>query len=642
MLKNKAILIVVIVILFTFNYSAGAREAPFSIEADDLVLNQSGELIIASGKVRVEFDDLVLLADELEIDLVKEEVLAIGEVSYIEDGLELTGSKLIYNYGQEQGEFLESGGRVEDLQVSSDRIEMVSEDDFKLERAMVTSCIEDKPHHKFVARQATIYPGEMLVARNVEFWLGDYHLLTYPSYRVMLEEGVVVTPIPTFGYGSEEGAYVRMDYNHYVNPNLMGELSYQWNSKASDRIVLDYDYQMRENIRLNPIFVHNPDDDNDDDDDLKERDIKKQDWYGRLIFNGDFDYNLSMDSDLKYISDRELIGDLQLTQTKDQFYWQLDYEHNLNWNYQPHFSLGVTEHELANTGLLGRAEYSHSKLQFRKSEEEIAQQELELGVKHDYSLTDSTNLSSQADFNRARYETDSEDLEHDLYSLAFDLDQQLPAVADIHLGWQHVGESGDTPSVFADFDDLTESKADQTSWRRYYDLNLTGHSLTIGGSGAFNWGLKGQRATYATEDVYDAYGYQLGYQQGLGSRTDLALNYEYLTEEGQTPLSDDEIDKKDHLEAALSYSGTSLSLGGSLEYHLAESEYTTAKAEIGYRTNSGEWPYWSVDASAEYDFEDEEYDEQLVEVKRVYDCMDFGANWDFVEQRGEISLQLKY
>ncbi|ADL13657.1 LPS-assembly protein LptD [Acetohalobium arabaticum] len=678
MAKKAVIWIAIMMIIFTIPVSA--REAPFSIEADNLTIDRTAGFVKARGEVEVDFGRKVLLAESVNIDLDTKDLLAEGNVVYREPNRELTGPKLLYNYGTKQGKFIDADGEIEGNKISGDEIKMIK-GDFKIDNADLTTCESSDAHYKFTAEKVNIHPDDILIAEDVEVWLFGRHVFSYPVYKYSLKHNVELTPVPIIGYTSNSGYYMELDYEHFISRDLQGDIHTRWTSRDANELRFDYDYDVTNDIELNPIFDYQ----------------EEEGWYSRFIFDGDFDYGFNLDFDAKYdrpkeVDRGEIIGDIKLRQQQGGLYWQLERDYHKEWNYSPQLTLGSFDSAVGKFGLISNLKYRIGDVYFDDrydtgpfstdeddeddddetyneldESSEIRRQDLKWTVwSEDYELGPDTTLDTDTVLRKAWYGTDQE---YSSYQTGFYLEHGLEKVTDIEAGFDYVHELGGRPEEFEAFKDELNDESSYlgwTGWRRYYDFVLDGHWITLGEDQKLKWEADVHRAVYEPGNSYDYYGYEANYRHTLTDSLLGILDYEYrrLPEDASWSIKDRDIEReemsnydeeftdydnseaeynpnlRDKINFGLDYEINSrqnnyFHAKGIMEYDLLSREYTTATLDLNYESKKQDHAYWSVDGKLKYDIIDNIYPTRTLEIKRVYDCMDLSLTFDWIEDEDE-------
>nr|WP_275589224.1 LptA/OstA family protein [Sporohalobacter salinus] len=678
------------IIIFTAPISA-QENPPFSIEADSLTMDQTARTFRAKGKVKVDFGKKILLADRVNIDLNTKDILAKGNVVFREPNREIKGPKLLYNYQKERGKFIDADGKIDNNRIRGDELKMAN-GNFKIDNAELTACKAPEEHYRFEAEKITIYPDDILIAEDVEVWIFDRHVFSYPVYKYSLKYNVELTPIPIIGYTGSEGYYVELDYEHFISRNLEGDIHTKWTTRDANELRLDYEYNITDDTELNPILDYD----------------EEEGWYSKFIFDGDFDYGFNLDFDAKYdrpeeVDEGEIIGDIQLRQQKDNFYWELERDYHKEWNYFPQLTLGTFDSAVGKFGLISNIKYRIGDVYFDDQYDtgpfstddeddedddgddkvyndidetkKIKRQDLKWTIwSEDYELGINTTLDTDTVLRKAWYETDQE---YSSYQTGFNLKHELEIITDIEAGFDYIKESGSIPKEFEAYRDEINNEGDYlgySGWRQYYDFILDGHWVMLGEDGKFKWEADAHRAIYESKDPYDYYGYETKYRHSLTDSLMGIIDYEHR----QLPDSASNADKnldiereemndyddeftdydnvgeeydpnlRDKINIGLDYEINSrqnnyFHAKGVMEYDLLSNEYTTATLDLNYESEKKNSAYWNIDGKVKYDLIDNMYPKRTLEIGRVYDCMEFSLNLTWIDEDDEeLEKEIKF
>lgn|GEM_PF-3329460 len=579
MIRKVAVLS--LILIFMVIIPVGAKESPYSIEANNLVLDRAENMVRAKGKVKVDFKDTTIIADELEIDMETKDVLAIGNVILIKKkeakkNERLNGERLTYNYESKKGELLKAKGTMGKKKFAGQEIKIV-DDDLKLKRAKLTSCKNPEAHYELIAREATIYPGEELIAKDVEVWLGGYHVMTYPRYRTSLKTNDL-TPLPSFGYNTDDGFYMQFNYQHYVNSKLEGDIRLKATSKATDEVALDYKYDLTDDLKLSPMLTYD----------------RAEGWDSRLKLNG-------------------TTGSL-LDETKVN--WQLEsgYGHNEDGGQEANRSdvrlrLWKNNYRLTPTTRLGlgtdirKADYS--------SGEEYKTYEFNFDLnKQSPVLADLRfDFDYVKDIGQPPGPYDFEDLDEDK-----DGDYE---------GWRHYYRL------------IFNGHPFRLSDKQIFDWQVRGHQFNYENgdkykyydyNGIYKYSLTNTTTARLGYDYREVSGEAPLRDDRVGTKENMVLGLGYRNR----------FDQGAHLNITgdLKY-GLDDQQYDSIRVKL---EYRTPTKNNAYWQISSDLDYDLINN----ELIDESGKTQHLAVKRVYDCMEVGVSVDFIEETGELIFNLKY
>jgi len=181
-------------------------------------------LVIAIDKASVEYEDIRIFADRLEINTNTEEVKALNNVYYKKDNNTVQANELLYNLKENSGYF--SGnikGSFPPWYWSGERIEIITKDEFVLRKGTFTTCDHEPPHYHLSCTSATLDMDDKATAKNVFFFLYGMPIFYFPYYYTYMKHqpyGLV----NWMGHSEEKGFMDLAHYNWYVNDKLRGRI----------------------------------------------------------------------------------------------------------------------------------------------------------------------------------------------------------------------------------------------------------------------------------------------------------------------------------------------------------------------------------------------------------------------------------
>ncbi|MGM0470925.1 MAG: hypothetical protein ACQEQI_01380 [Bacillota bacterium] len=659
-------LALLILLLITLSYSPQleAVSAPFNISADQLSIDQAEEMVRGRGEVIIEFEDRILEAEEVDIDLQQEEIVAVGEIFYKQGNRELSGEQMVYDYGKQEGKIWPVEGSVDYKYLDGDELRIATEE-LEVDQARVTSCQAPEAHFELAADELTVYPNDLLIARGVEVYLFGQHVFSYPVYKYSLRYNTELTPIPIVGYNSSEGHYLRLDYEHFISPELQGDIEAKWTSRDANQLDLDYEYRPHNNLRISPEIEYH----------------EQEGWQSELELDSSWDYGLTLDADLKYEDPRggESLssGEVTLRQQQDNLFWQLDRYYHQAWNYRPQLKLGLDDTNLGSSSKM-RLTYSQGDLYFPSAAQEINRKRVKWRLWDRHNLTDHSWLDSRLIMRKSWFDDQQE---YDAYQLDLDFTHELDWLTDIEVGWEGLVEDGSQPNLLTSHREsinYDDDKYDQDNdylgidgTRQYYDLIIDGHWLLIEDKHFFTWQLDGHQVINETEDDYSYYGFESNYRYFLSNQWTGIVDYDYRNypteptiSRKQIDVERDELDKyknsdysqevDEELSLGFNYekqfsAGNQLWIEGLLNYDLQLEDYESTTLDVEYRSVKEDYAHWEIDGEVEYDLQKDYYSERNLELTRVYDCMELGltmswlrASKDDFEREIELEYELKY
>ncbi len=176
--------------------AAISQSRPIVVDADNVEYVNQGAVIKGSGNVKIDYDGVILKADNIEVDLKTNEALATGQVKVVYNKIEIIGDRLNYNFQSKRGRMLQDQDKDEDGVV-------VTHLDVKITTRHIDFNLEDR---------SAVAPGNIKIERGKTVAYGKN--LAYDFTR---ETGSFkdITFISLPWYGKAESAQ-KVDLTKYV------------------------------------------------------------------------------------------------------------------------------------------------------------------------------------------------------------------------------------------------------------------------------------------------------------------------------------------------------------------------------------------------------------------------------------------
>ncbi|HHY47796.1 MAG TPA: LPS-assembly protein LptD [Firmicutes bacterium] len=198
------------------------------LSADVLSFDVGGRIILAWGKVRLAYKDIVIRCGFMKLDLATNELFAEGNVWLQQNDEEVEARSLTYNLKTQKGKLYDAAATITgkeirgELKVKGSQVE-VAKDVINIFNGSLTSCDLDPPHYHIEATGVTIYIDEKVVIRNVSYWEGKLKIFYWPYLVFSLKEENEFE-LPKIGYSEREGWYIKTTYNYYRNDASRGSI----------------------------------------------------------------------------------------------------------------------------------------------------------------------------------------------------------------------------------------------------------------------------------------------------------------------------------------------------------------------------------------------------------------------------------
>jgi len=229
-------------LLLAVTVPAWAQESegvPVRVRANYLRYDRSRGVAYARGEAVVEYQDLVIQAEEILLDLNEMELIARGHVVLLEGGQRVTADQLTYNLRTRFGSLSAAETRWRDplvqdpIHMKAARIQGNPEQRLCLVDAEVTTCDLNDPGtpYKLAAREIEFIPQDRVVMRDASLYLFGAKILTLPFFILFLREPRQTRIFPLVGYSEEEGFFIKATTTYFVTDEHLGFVYTDWMEK---------------------------------------------------------------------------------------------------------------------------------------------------------------------------------------------------------------------------------------------------------------------------------------------------------------------------------------------------------------------------------------------------------------------------
>ena len=235
---------IMLIILFLALPCFAFSELPHvNLQADHLHWVKSPPSLIGWGKAALEYKDMQIKAENIELNLENLDVVAEGDVSLKMKMRQVKASSLRYNLESEEGVIFSPEGSEGPLFYRAEKVYLYPEL-VELEDASFTTCNLSHPHYNVKARQVKIYLEEEIIMRNVTFYLGNIPLYWTPFViRRFKEENRIL--LPGIGYSQFAGWYLKTGYYFYASSDFHTTFHLDYMQKRGWADGLDVSYRLK-------------------------------------------------------------------------------------------------------------------------------------------------------------------------------------------------------------------------------------------------------------------------------------------------------------------------------------------------------------------------------------------------------------
>ena len=239
-LSPGIMIIILFLVLPCFAFSEVSR---LNLQANRLRWVKSPPSLMGWGKAALEYKDMQIKAENIELNLESLEVAAEGDVNLKMKKREVKASSLKYNLESEEGVIFSPEGSEGPLFYRAEKVYLYPEL-IELERVSFTTCDLSHPHYDVKAQQVKIFLEEEIIMRNVTFYLGNVPFYWTPFViRRLKEENRVL--LPRVGYSRFAGWYLKTGYYFYASSDFQTTFHLDYMQKRGLADGLDVSYHLK-------------------------------------------------------------------------------------------------------------------------------------------------------------------------------------------------------------------------------------------------------------------------------------------------------------------------------------------------------------------------------------------------------------
>lgn len=199
----------------------------------------------AWGNVRIEYKELTLFADWVEIDTDTKDVLARGDpVTLHLPGETISMEELQGNLDSTEGILEKVRGQMQpSVTWAADQAERVNRDLYHMERAWFTSCSQATPRWRFTSSRANLKKGDYLEMWNSVIYLKKVPVFYLPYFRYPLdEERSTGLLMPAAGYNGQKGFVFSQSFYWAMRRNMDATFNLDYFSERGLGAAAEYRY----------------------------------------------------------------------------------------------------------------------------------------------------------------------------------------------------------------------------------------------------------------------------------------------------------------------------------------------------------------------------------------------------------------
>lgn len=222
------------------------EQPPLAFEGDDIFYDQTTGNVYAKGSVKVTRVDGKRVITEQADGNTKDQNVRLPEggqfvnITPGESKVDMTGYRILYNYGRETGSLENGRGKVQGWYITGKRIEIFP-DQMVIYNGTVSGCSAKYPDYHMSAKKVEIWRDTM-VMHSVGYWLGGVQIGWERRATRDLTKERQNPYYPNVGYSSDEGFYVGDTFHWGIAKNTQAYVDLHYSVKEQWRNVYGLSY----------------------------------------------------------------------------------------------------------------------------------------------------------------------------------------------------------------------------------------------------------------------------------------------------------------------------------------------------------------------------------------------------------------
>ncbi|MFH1846955.1 MAG: LPS assembly protein LptD [Candidatus Omnitrophota bacterium] len=203
---------------------------PIIVDGDMVEYFEEDGRIVAEGNVVIEYGDINLTCDRIEVNSNARQAICEGNVRIENPEGVLTGDRIHYDFNRKKGTVI--GGDIDAFPwfVYSEESQRLGENEFLLKDAYITTCDNDFPHYRIKGKEIRIFPDDKIIAKDVVYCIADMPVLWVPYYyHPIIQSRAKVQFIP--GSDKEWGNFLLSCWRFYIRGDSRVDFMVDYRSK---------------------------------------------------------------------------------------------------------------------------------------------------------------------------------------------------------------------------------------------------------------------------------------------------------------------------------------------------------------------------------------------------------------------------
>ena len=227
------------------------KQDSLAYAADSIAFHYNTEQIYLFGNTSVKYQNSIIMADSLQIDLKKERAFSTGRTVMQDDDQVLIGKQVYYDVNSQTGMMYDGASKFDKGYYYGDEIRKIDADVYDVDGGRFTTCEDPNPDFWFWSKQMRLYRNDKIVGRPVIAYVNHLPIFYFPFLTFSIKRGR--QPgflIPEPGYNSVDGKFIRnvaffYPYKDYADATIGLDLMERtgWTANLETRYINRYLYE---------------------------------------------------------------------------------------------------------------------------------------------------------------------------------------------------------------------------------------------------------------------------------------------------------------------------------------------------------------------------------------------------------------
>lgn len=216
------------------------------IRADVMTQDSATDLVKATGKVEMTWQDMTLTSNEATYNRTSQVLTAHGNVYLVKGGDILWGDHLVMETDtgraeMENGQIFMTQGN---FRADGKPISRLGDDEYALRNGGLTTCDAAVPSWKFGAAELDVTVEKYATGKHVIFYVKDIPVFYFPYIILPVKrERQSGFLFPKFGTSSKRGVFIDIPYYWAISPSQEATIDLDMQTKRGVGLGLDYRYK---------------------------------------------------------------------------------------------------------------------------------------------------------------------------------------------------------------------------------------------------------------------------------------------------------------------------------------------------------------------------------------------------------------